>query len=111
MKATFHPDAEIDVAEAAEFYEGEGSPELAARFVAEIKRAVNLLLTFPGTTTAAIPMPPLLKVCDFFWRARARPQKASDPGAKRSHSQEGGYGEHLQRPAGDVRGDERACRN
>ena len=51
MKATFHPDAEIDVAEAAEFYEGEGSPELAARFVAEIKRAVNLLLTFPGLGT------------------------------------------------------------
>ena len=45
MKATFHPDAEIDVAEAAELYEREGSPELAARFVAEIKRAVNLLLS------------------------------------------------------------------
>ena len=51
MKATFHPDAEIDVAEAAELYEREGSPELAARFVAEIKRAVNLLLTFPGLGT------------------------------------------------------------
>lgn len=51
MKATFHPDAESDIAEAAEFYEREGSPELAARFVDEINRAVNLLLTFPGLGT------------------------------------------------------------
>ena len=38
MKATLHPDAEEDIAEAAAFYERDGSPALAARFVAEVKR-------------------------------------------------------------------------
>ena len=38
MKATIHPDAEQDIAEAAAFYERDGSPALAARFVAEVKR-------------------------------------------------------------------------
>ena len=51
MKATFHPDAEKDIAEAAAFYESEGSSKLAAMFVAEIKRAVNVLLEFPGLGT------------------------------------------------------------
>jgi plasmid stabilization system protein ParE len=51
MKATFHPDAEKDIAEAAAFYELEGSAKLAARFVAEIKRAVNVLLEYPGLGT------------------------------------------------------------
>ena len=51
MKATFHPDAEKDIAEAAGFYEREGSSKLAARFVAEIKRAISILLEFPGLGT------------------------------------------------------------
>jgi plasmid stabilization system protein ParE len=51
MKATLHPDAEEDIAEAASFYEREGSPELAARFVAEVKRVINLMLANPGLGT------------------------------------------------------------
>ena len=51
MKATFHPDAEEDIAEAAAFYEREASPALAARFIAEVKRVANLLLTHPGLGT------------------------------------------------------------
>ncbi len=44
MKITLHPDAEQDIQDAAEFYEREGSPVLAARFVAEFKRLLNLLI-------------------------------------------------------------------
>ena len=51
MKATIHPDAEQDIAEAAAFYERDGSPALAARFVAEVKRVINLLLAQPGLGT------------------------------------------------------------
>ena len=43
---------------------------------------------------------------EFFGRARAARQKASDRGAKRSHSS--GYGEHWQRRAGAFWRDERA---
>lgn len=39
MNLTLHPGAERDLAEAAAFYEREGSPALAARFVADFKRA------------------------------------------------------------------------
>ena len=48
MKITLHPDAEQDIQDAAEFYEREGSPVLAARFVAEFKRLLNLLIEQPG---------------------------------------------------------------
>ena len=51
MKATLHPDAEEDIAEAAAFYERDGSPALAARFVAEVKRVINLVLANPGLGT------------------------------------------------------------
>lgn len=51
MKATLHPDAERDLTEAAEFYEREGSPILAARFVAEFKRVTELLLRNPELGT------------------------------------------------------------
>ena len=51
MKATLHPDVEEDIAEAATFYERDGSPALAARFLAEIKRATNLILEHPGLGT------------------------------------------------------------
>lgn len=47
MKVTLHPAAEQDVREAAAFYEREGSPVLAARFVAEFKRLAVLLLEHP----------------------------------------------------------------
>ena len=51
MKATIHPDAAQDIAEAAAFYEREGSPQLAARFVAEVKRVIHLLLQNPEIGT------------------------------------------------------------
>lgn len=47
MKVHLHPAAEQDIHEAAAFYEREGSPVVAARFVAEFKRLVALLLQHP----------------------------------------------------------------
>lgn len=47
MKVTLHPAAEKDLREAALFYEREGSPALAARFLAEFKRLVRLLAENP----------------------------------------------------------------
>lgn len=47
MQVTLHPAAEQDVQEAAAFYEREGSPVVAARFVAEFKRLATLLLEHP----------------------------------------------------------------
>jgi plasmid stabilization system protein ParE len=47
MKIALHPGAERDLAEAAEFYEREGSPALAGRFVAEFKRLTSLLAEHP----------------------------------------------------------------
>jgi toxin ParE1/3/4 len=47
MNITLHPAAEQDLLEAATFYEREGSPIVAARFVAEFKRLTSLLLEQP----------------------------------------------------------------
>lgn len=47
MNITLHPAAEQDLLEAATFYEREGSPVVAARFVAEFKRLTSLLLEQP----------------------------------------------------------------
>jgi plasmid stabilization system protein ParE len=47
MKVTLHPAAERDIAEAAAFYEREGSAMLAARFVAEFSRLSRLLVAQP----------------------------------------------------------------
>ena len=47
MKVTLHPAAEQDIQEAAAFYEREGTPKLAARFVAEFKRLAALLVEHP----------------------------------------------------------------
>jgi plasmid stabilization system protein ParE len=47
MKITIHPGAEQDLCEAAEFYEREGSPLVAGRFIAEFKRLVSLLREHP----------------------------------------------------------------
>ena len=47
MKVTLHPAAEQDVEEAAAFYEREGTPLLAARFIAEFKRLATLLVEHP----------------------------------------------------------------
>lgn len=47
MKVTLHPAAEQDIEDAAAFYEREGTPMLAARFVAEFKRLATLLVEHP----------------------------------------------------------------
>ena len=47
MKLTIHSDVEQDLHQAAVFYEREGSPLLAARFVAEFKRVVGLIVAHP----------------------------------------------------------------
>ena len=48
MKVKLHPGAENDIREAAAFYEREGSPVLAARFIAEFKRLASLLIEHPN---------------------------------------------------------------
>jgi plasmid stabilization system protein ParE len=47
MKVTLHPAAEQDLIDAAAFYEREGTPLVAARFVAEFKRLAALLREHP----------------------------------------------------------------
>ena len=51
MKAILHPEAETDIEEAAAFYEREGSPALATKFVSEVKRVIVLLSQNPGLGT------------------------------------------------------------
>lgn len=47
MKIFLHPGAEKDIRDAAEFYEREGSPAVAARFVCEFKRLTALISEHP----------------------------------------------------------------
>ena len=47
MRVTLHPGAGQDLLEAAAFYEREGSPALAGRFIAEFKRLADLLMDYP----------------------------------------------------------------
>ncbi|CAN5320611.1 hypothetical protein BH11PSE10_BH11PSE10_13770 [soil metagenome] len=47
MKVTLHPAAEQDIQVAAAFYEREGTPIVAARFVGEFKRLATLLIEHP----------------------------------------------------------------
>ena len=47
MKVRLHPAAEQDNEDAANFYEREGTPMLAARFVAEFKHLAALLVEHP----------------------------------------------------------------
>jgi plasmid stabilization system protein ParE len=51
MKVILHPGAEQDIVDAATFYETEGSPALANRFVKEVERVANLLASNPGLGT------------------------------------------------------------
>lgn len=51
MRLELHPEAERDLADAAAFYSGEGSPALAARFLAEFERVARLLLRQPSLGT------------------------------------------------------------
>jgi toxin ParE1/3/4 len=48
MRIIIHPKALADVDQAANFYAKEGSPALAARFVAEFKRVSALIAGNPG---------------------------------------------------------------
>lgn len=54
MKVELHPAAERDLEEAAAFYAREGSPALAARFLAEFERVASLLLGNPGLGTQRV---------------------------------------------------------
>lgn len=47
MRVTLHPAAELDIEEAAEFYEREASAALAARFIVEFKAVAVLLAQHP----------------------------------------------------------------
>ncbi len=47
MKVTLHPAAEQDLHDAAVFYEREGSPLVAARFIREFRRVTALLRDQP----------------------------------------------------------------
>jgi plasmid stabilization system protein ParE len=47
MRVSLHPAAERDLFEAAAFYEREGSPALAVRFVSEFKRLAALIEQHP----------------------------------------------------------------
>jgi plasmid stabilization system protein ParE len=51
MSIELHPAAERDLEEAAAFYAGEGSPALAARFLAEFERVARMLHSNPGLGT------------------------------------------------------------
>jgi plasmid stabilization system protein ParE len=51
VKVILHPGAEQDIAAAAAFYESEGSPALAARFLEEFERVAQLVLASPGLGT------------------------------------------------------------
>lgn len=48
MRLSIHPEAEHDLTEAATFYEREGSPAVAARFIKEFRRIGQLLQANPG---------------------------------------------------------------
>ena len=47
MKISLHPAEEQDIQDAAAFYEREGSPTLARRFVSEFKQLSSLLIRHP----------------------------------------------------------------
>ena len=51
MRVVLHPGAEQNIADAAAFYEVEGSAALASRFVVEVERVARLLLSNPGLGT------------------------------------------------------------
>ncbi len=53
MTHTFHPDAELDIAEALDFYGTQAGPLVARRFLAELERVVELLDERPGFGTPA----------------------------------------------------------
>lgn len=54
MKLEFHPEAEVELLEAAEYYELQ-VPGLGERFGAEVRRATDLLLRHPELGTPVDP--------------------------------------------------------
>lgn len=54
MNLEFHPEAELELIEAADFYERQ-VPGLGERFEAEVRRATDLLLAHPQIGTPADP--------------------------------------------------------
>lgn len=55
MKLEFHPEAELELIEAAAYYEHQ-VPGLGERFEAEVRRATDLLLEQPEIGTPADPV-------------------------------------------------------
>ena len=55
MRLEFHPEAELELIEAAEYYELQ-VPGLGERFEAEVRRATDLLLDHPEVGTSADPV-------------------------------------------------------
>jgi toxin ParE1/3/4 len=55
VKLEFHPDAELELIEAAVYYETE-VPGLGERFEAEVRRATSFLLEYPEAGTPADPV-------------------------------------------------------
>lgn len=51
MSHSIHPGAEQDVADAVDFYDQHAGPLVAARFLIEFERVVQLLLEHPGLGT------------------------------------------------------------
>lgn len=51
MSVILHPGAQRDLDSAASFYANEGSPAVAARFLAEFQRAATFVQTNPGAGT------------------------------------------------------------
>lgn len=54
MRLEFHPEAELELLEATDFYELQ-VPGLGERFEAEIRRVTDLLLAHPRTGTTVDP--------------------------------------------------------
>jgi plasmid stabilization system protein ParE len=50
---SFHGGADLDILEAARFYRQQVGPKLAARFLDEIDRVIDMLVAFPGLGTPA----------------------------------------------------------
>lgn len=55
MKLEFHPEAELELIEAAEYHESQ-VPGLGERFEAEVRRATDLLLNHPEIGAPADPI-------------------------------------------------------
>jgi plasmid stabilization system protein ParE len=70
---SLHRGAELDLLEAARFYQQEGGAKLAARFLKEFERVVELLVRFPGVGTPADEVRRIHPLQDFPYSVIYRP--------------------------------------